>query len=238
LCFESSGSRGRGALREREGGMEIVVMRKHKRPSPIVGHERFTVAHELGHYFLLKESNVRPRRDAEYWLYEELCNRFASTLLIPAKAFEDVREPATARELAVLVNSIATGVGVTAEPAARAVVSYLQTPVAIGTFLANPLARTNRLGFRGWWAESRPWWGRAGARRLAVYCDHPLAPVFDAMARISAGQTATVSIQGAASTFLRRRGENTASFTAVLDSYDPACTVEGFGGVASPASSN
>jgi len=217
LRFESSDSRRRGALREHEGSMEIVVTRNHNRSSRIKGYERFTIAHELGHYFLLREADARPRRDAEYWLHEELCNRFASTLLIPPKAFEGARDPATAQELAALVNGVATRTGVTAEPAARAVVSYLRTPVAVGTFLTSAFARTNRLGFRGWWTESQPWWGGRGARRLAVYGDHPLAPVLLAMAKLSEGQIASIQLAGASSTFLRRRRGNSASFAAILE---------------------
>ncbi len=72
----------------------------------------------------------------------------------------------------------------------RALVACLATPVALGTFRLDPYARTGRLGFRGWWAESRAWWGARGGRRLAVYADHALAPVFARMHTMRPGQPA------------------------------------------------
>jgi hypothetical protein len=191
-------------------------MRLHNRRAPISGHERFTIAHELGHYVLLRETQFRPRRDAEYWLGEQLCNHFASRLLIPPRLLSDISEPATAAELAAAVNEVATRAAVTAEPAARALVGCLATPVASGSFRLDPLSSTRRLGFRGWWGENREWWGGRGGRRLAVYASHPLAPVLETMRQMKSEQTANPALAGAASTFLRRRRGPHASFTALL----------------------
>ena len=211
----ADGSR-RGALVRRGHGWEAVVMRGHSRPAPLNGQERFTVAHELGHYLLLKHVDFRPRREAEYWLGEEVCNHFASRLLIPARLVEGRAEPKCAAGLAEAVADLARQALVTSEPAARALVAQLQTPVALGTFLLDPLASTRRLGFRGWWVENRNWWGARGGRRLAIYADHALASVLEAMRQIGHGQTATVEVPGAAATFLRRRTSRTASFAALL----------------------
>jgi hypothetical protein len=191
-------------------------MRHHDQPAPLGRHERFTIAHEIAHYLILNESAVLPKREAEYWLLEELCNRFASTLLIPRSLVAGISEPRSAAELADAVNSLARAAQVTAEPAARALVPNVQTPIATGTFHLDPLVSTKRLGFRGWWAENRPWWGGRGGRRLAVYVDHPLAPVLETMQAMRRGQTATPEIEGASSTLLRLRSRGTASFAAVL----------------------
>ncbi len=67
----------RGALMRAGSGWEVVLMRRHRRPAPISPHERFTVAHELGHWVLARRSSFRIEREADYWLGEELCNRFA-----------------------------------------------------------------------------------------------------------------------------------------------------------------
>ena len=206
----------RGALMRRGRSWEVVLMRRDVQPAAISAHERFTIAHELGHYVLLREAQFRPQRDAEYWLGERLCNHFASRLLIPPRILAGVAEPATAVELAGAVNEVATRAGVTAEPAARALVGCLATSVATGGFRIDAYASTQRLGFRGWWVENRDWWGGRGGRRLAVYTNHALAPVLETMRRMKSGQTAAPTVVGAESTFLRRRGGPHGSFAALL----------------------
>jgi IrrE N-terminal-like domain len=196
--------------------MEIVLMRANTAPKSLRRHERFTVAHELAHALIIRELNYFPRRRAEYWACEDLCNEFASALLIPAHAIEAFGEPATAAELAGMVNDIARRAGVTAEPAARAIVARLETPVAVGTLRLDPLPRTKRLGFRCWWAENRQWWGGRGGRRLAVYEDHPLAPVLRALRTARWGAASAPQVVGSQSTYLRRRAAAGAAFAAVL----------------------
>jgi hypothetical protein len=191
-------------------------MRSHGRRALLSPQERFTIAHELGHYILMRDTAFRPQRDADYWLGEQLCNRFASRLLIPDSLLDPLVEPQSSRELAAAVTSIAGAAGVTFEPAARAVASRLATPVAIGTFRLDPFVRTERLGFRDWWVENRAWWGARGGRRLAVYTDHALAPVLRRMRSMRSGQTDSPELDGARSTRLRRGTGVRASFTALL----------------------
>lgn len=211
----ADGSR-RGALVQKGRGWEVVIMRRADRPAPISAHERFTIAHEIGHLVLLREARFRPQRQAEYWLCEELCNRFASRLLIPPHCVADIGEPSTAADVASAVNEVAKRAHVTAEPAARAVVAQFAASAAVGTFRLDPLRSTKRLGFRGWWTESQSWWGGRGGRRLAVYVDHALAPALLAMSDLTRGQTAAPELHGAAATFLRRRKGPVASFAALL----------------------
>jgi hypothetical protein len=191
-------------------------MRRQRRPAPIEAFERFTIAHELGHYVLATQTGHRPRRESEYWLCESLCNEFASELLMPPRLFSSLEEPACAADLAAMVNRVAQRAGVTAEPAARAVVRHLATPIALGTLRLDPLPSTSRLGFRGWWAENRPWHGGHGGRRLAVRVNHPLAPILTTMSRLVRGETAEPELSGAASAFLRRRAGSSANFAALL----------------------
>jgi hypothetical protein len=191
-------------------------MRDNARPAPIAPHERFTIAHELGHRVLLEESDFRPRRRAEYWLGERLCHHFASSLLIRPTLLDQISEPDCVADLTSAVNLVAGRARVSYEPAARAVVERIERPIALGVFLLAPKVSTKRLGFRGWWVENRHWWAAKGGRRLAIYRDHPLAPVLTAMARIAPGQTASPRLSGADSTLLRRRKGRSASFGALL----------------------
>jgi hypothetical protein len=198
------------------GGWEVVLMREAFRPTPISPQERFTIAHELGHYMLMRGTTFKVERERDYWMGEELCNRFASSLLIPDRVLSGLAEPRSSEELAATLCLVAQQAGVTFEPAARALAAHLATPVAIGTFRLDPLPSTRRLGFRGWWAENRSWWGARGGRQLAVYVDHALAPVLRRMRAMSAGQTASLVLMGACSTRLRRDRGARASFTALL----------------------
>ena len=45
--------------------------------------ERFLVAHEIGHFVLLRASNAGPNGKSAYWKLERLCDDFASKLLLP-----------------------------------------------------------------------------------------------------------------------------------------------------------
>jgi hypothetical protein len=206
----------RGALMQVTGGWEVVLMRECVRPAPISPQERFTIAHELGHYLLMQGTSFKVHREADYWLGEELCNGFAARLLIPDRLLSGLAEPRSSPELAGALCLVAQQAGVTFEPAARALAAHLATPVAIGTFRLDPLPSTHRLGFRGWWVENRSWWGARGGRQLAVYVDHALAPVLRRMRAMNAGQTASPELVGAWSTRLRRGCGPRASFTALL----------------------
>lgn len=178
--------------------------------------ERFTIAHEIGHYVLLQEASFRPQRRRDYWLGESLCQEFASRLLIRPKVVEAVRPYGSSADLMAAVNQVARVANVSPEPAARALVAHLDQPVAIGAFILDPRRSTKRLGFRAWWAENRQWWGARGGRRLAVYIDHPLAPVLQEMTRLRPWNVGCPSVDGASSTMLRRRGQRWGAFAAVL----------------------
>ena len=206
----------RGALMRRGSAWEVVLMRRDPYPAAVSPHERFTIAHELGHYMLMRETAFCRQRQADYWLGEDLCNHFASRLLIPDRLLTCLEEPKSSVELARVVSYIASSAGVTFEPAARAVTSRLATRVAIGTFRLDPWPSTRRLGFRGWWVENRPWWGARGGRRLAIYADHALAPILQRMRTMRPGETVAPDLAGALSTRLRRRPGTSASFAALL----------------------
>jgi hypothetical protein len=218
---EADGRR-RGALIRGLAGWEVVLMRRGTRPLSLRGeedlerHERFTIAHELGHYVLTKETSFRAQRNADYWLGESLCNQFASALLIQNDLLADLVEPSSSAELANAVGRVARAAGVTHEPAARAIAARLQTPVALGSFRLDPWPKTERLGYRGWWVENRCWWGGGGGRRLAVYTDHALAPVLRKMRVMRPGQAEPLDLAGAHSARLRRSTGTVATFSALL----------------------
>lgn len=200
----------------RDGQSEVIVYRRRAAGPSLAPHERFTVAHELGHHVLLQDSNFRARRRREYWEGEDLCQHFAARLLLPDRLVYDLPEPTDALELMSAVNSLARRAQVSAEPAARALVKRIERPVALGTLRLDPYPATRRLGFRAWWVENRRWWGSGGGRRLAVYVDHPLAPALELMRGLRTGEFGSPSLKGAAMTTLRRRRGSTAALAALL----------------------
>jgi len=185
----------------------------HRMISP---RERFTIAHEIAHFVLLEQVGFRPRRRRDYWLGEDLCQEFAASLLIRPAVVEEAASCGSSEELVAAVNRIARRANVSPEPAAKALVAQLEQPVAIGTFVLDPLRSTRRLGFRAWWVENRKWWGAGGGRRLAVYVDHPLAPVLREMIKLRPWRMGSPAVDGTVSTTLRRRGYRWGAFAAIL----------------------
>jgi hypothetical protein len=215
VVVDTRGGR-RGAFVSQGDRQEVRLFRREGLARQIRSHERFTIAHEIAHALVWREFRQMPRRRRDYWLHEELCNEFASSLLIPCDFVASLGEPKDADAVVLAVNEIARRAGVTAEPAARALAKQLKTPVAIGELQISPFARTKRLGFRSWWIESRVWLGRAGGRGLAIYTHDPLAPVIDALCDVRVGEPAHPTVDGSSSAYLRRRRYDSGAFAAVL----------------------
>jgi len=53
-------------------------------------YERFSIAHELAHYFLLASGDTTPATKSEYWKLETICDKFARDLLVPADFANDI----------------------------------------------------------------------------------------------------------------------------------------------------
>lgn len=67
------------------GSLQPTIRLRSGRPGKDVlnCHERYVLAHELGHILFDSEFGVRPTRGT-YWEHEELCDEFATELLLPA----------------------------------------------------------------------------------------------------------------------------------------------------------
>jgi len=79
----SPGLRSSGLLTESDGVFTILV-REQPRAGSLTQHQRFTIAHEIGHVLLIKKWDFRPpfsNREL-YYQAEHLCNSFAGRLLV------------------------------------------------------------------------------------------------------------------------------------------------------------
>lgn len=83
------------ALIDLDGSFPRIILFRHSQATGrrllssldehlITARERFSIAHELGHWFAYQQFKLRPARDGgEYWKQEACMNEFASALLVP-----------------------------------------------------------------------------------------------------------------------------------------------------------
>ncbi len=62
----------------------VVLLQRGGR-SELTSRQRFTLAHEIGHFLVWKGTGNMPD-DRDYWHHEAACNRFAARLLVPDDA--------------------------------------------------------------------------------------------------------------------------------------------------------
>lgn len=120
----------KGAL-EKDGARFIIVVRSIDNGGWLLGlQERFTVAHELGHYLVLRRSSFQPMANREYWRLEEICNDFAAALLVPERILDGELE-AAAKESAgfgAAVRRLSAATKTPLETAARRALGWLEEP--------------------------------------------------------------------------------------------------------------
>ncbi len=219
LRFEpASGKRPGGTYRFDDGSAEITVRLRDPAAALLDARDRFTLAHELGHHCLRLLGAPAPRRRAEYWRQEELCNLFAASLLIPDHIVDELPEPSTAAQLAALIAKVANEAGVSVETAGRRIANHLTTPVAIGEIKLDSYPPTSRIGFRVWWVETKPWMGGDGARHQAIRVGNPLEPTLRVVASLGIRGVGEPALDGALSAWVRRRSARTGSVAVLLAS--------------------
>src|ERR1700733_3033387 len=83
VISESSNKRS-GALAQDSDGKWLVIVRGQRRDKNLTTVDRFTAAHELGHYLLQKHWRFSPSfaDKKNYYDCESLCNQFAAHLLV------------------------------------------------------------------------------------------------------------------------------------------------------------
>jgi len=175
-----------GALRRSGRGWDVVVNRDEARlsASQLTERERFTVAHEVAHYLIEGRFGIRPRSGSEYWGIEDLCNDFASRLLIPDFALKAAlaASPEIAKDYLGVVVRLTKSARVSLEAAARRLLQSTPSPFVV---LSMSIERDSSKGMAGqllWCVQSYEWVGSKRGSR--VRGNHPLvAAVASAQAR-------------------------------------------------------
>jgi hypothetical protein len=123
--------------RTTEGKLRIALETGVFKPELLGTRDRFTIAHELGHILLIQKFNWTPSHGSDFFHCEELCNEFASNLLVPERVFK-INSISTAMQLFNLFEIISSHMGVSWKVAARRVVArYHATGVILGTRTSN-----------------------------------------------------------------------------------------------------
>jgi IrrE N-terminal-like domain len=151
------GSRLQGGLRIQGSGRAVVVIYSDEPERELTCSQRFTAAHELGHYLVERRWGLRPSADGDYWALERSCNSFAAHLLV---SDEDVRStrcpyPTRSSRLLGVCLELARQCGVSVEPACRRLVESL--PDASFCFVAPPTAKSRGYPVLRWVAETASW---------------------------------------------------------------------------------
>lgn len=81
---KSSESGGATHLRISECPAIVIVTNARQEEALRTNFNRFSLAHEIGHWVIWRRFGYIPGGDKEYWEHERLCNEFAANLLVPA----------------------------------------------------------------------------------------------------------------------------------------------------------
>jgi IrrE N-terminal-like domain len=173
VADEVSG-RADGILRKRNDQWQIILPRAKESPTAarLSDRERFTVAHEIGHFLLFRNGVPPPQSRSEYWQLEELCNVFAGQLLIAdfeLEQFFPARRSSSATQLLLLTKQLARRLLVSFEVSARRVTEWV---VGSALMRAHVISKDRPIVVIQWITESRPWLGAGRGKHLPA--DHPL----------------------------------------------------------------
>jgi uncharacterized protein DUF955 len=107
----------------------ITIYRRSNHQRTLDGNERFSVAHELGHWILWRRARAVPGRASEYWLHEALCNEFAAELLVPRVRLQKTVEKLRQQNVRSIFfpATVARAANVSWSVAARAITSLYPT---------------------------------------------------------------------------------------------------------------
>jgi hypothetical protein len=193
-----------GGLEKRDGSWWIVLHNSGSLDaSALKPRERFTVAHEVGHYLVEARFGHRPTTKREYWSLESLCNEFASHLLLPISAVQEHLDPPpqSAKTLMEVAALIAHEASVSLEASARRIAGLLPVGIAMAAIL--PPDAACPFGSVGWTAQNRDWLKGGRGHKLAAR--DPLTQVASQGSSLEPGTTLEITIEGARDAIVTRR---------------------------------
>jgi hypothetical protein len=192
LSFEAASDLGRhGALRHAAVGWEIVLLRRPESiQTDLSPRDRFTIAHEIGHWLIETRVGFRPHSNGEYWRLEEVCNQLAGQLLAPDEWVAELacRRFDRALDLLTEVHRLAGRCRISGEPASRRFVAFFRDVCLAEVSLLSPQT-PKRLAQMFWLVDGTR--RIPGTRRKLLTEEHPLADAVVAANRLSVGESAS-----------------------------------------------
>jgi hypothetical protein len=207
LRIESGATNRRaGGLRRLDTGWEVLLTRQEASDAQLTQRDRFTIAHEIGHYLVAARFAFKPQSNREYWDLEEICTDFARLLLAPRTALAQILrdEPASAQHLLQMAQSLSELTQLSLEPAARRITGQLRRRVFV-SFLE--IDRGNSAGAdpRVLWTVQNYPWGPKG-RYKTLDPSEPLAAAVPTARELRHRESAELSLVTTSSAWVQRRG--------------------------------
>jgi Zn-dependent peptidase ImmA (M78 family) len=181
--------------------------------------QRFTIAHEVGHYLIEARVGFRPGTTTEYWMLEEVCQAFAAALLSPlavVTASISPRPTDPAGLFDALTRLMAT-TDLSLEATARRIVEAIDAPTAIAAIdlpEGSPNEQRDGAGSLRWLHTNQPWIESGRGKRIAV--GHLFSPVVVRIQESAVGARAEVKLDDGHSVWVERRGPTLGLVTAYL----------------------
>jgi hypothetical protein len=195
-----------GGLRRLESGWEVLLVRQEPRDAELTQRDRFTIAHEIGHYLVAARFSFKPQSNREYWALEEVCNDFARLLLAPRAALAQVlsNEPSSARHLAQMAQSLSELAQISLEPAARRITGELRRRVFVSFLEVDRGDSTEPDALVLWTVQNYPWGPKGRNKKLDP--TEPLAAAVPAARELRHRESAELTITATSSAWVQRRG--------------------------------
>lgn len=207
-----------GGLHYSSSGWEILLKRPHefRKSAELSSRERFTVAHEVGHYLVEGRFGFRPRSKGEYWRLEEICNEFAGALLVPKSAVTEIlrKDAVDASELLVELQNVVDRSSVSFEVASRRMISLISRPVMLAALKLEEYTDDSQKGLLSWVARGEE--KKSSTRNKKISAEHPLACAFDAARGLKVGDVTALEYENATSACIHRRKTGDAYLAAVF----------------------
>jgi hypothetical protein len=168
--------------------------------------ERFTLAHEIGHYCALRRFNLRPRSRSEYWRLEQACDDFAGRLLVGDddvdRFTEDVSTPT---QVMSAIRQLGDACEVSFPVAAHRLVDRISS-ISVCRMIYPKSPRTDCLATVKWcWEDSIAPWLAYGQGKF-VGKDSVIGDVVEKLALAPIGASEEIELGGVSAVFERYPG--------------------------------
>jgi hypothetical protein len=188
-----------GSLRRRGDLWQIAV---DSSMAPV--RQRFTIAHELGHYLVEATTGFRPTKRRDYWALESECQAFAAVLLAPEAVVRECLavgggEPGALFDVVI---DLAARTGLSLEGAARRLIEVTGSPMAIASLRLDGRPSRRAIASIGW-CHGVHGMEDVGRGRV-IRRDHALWPVVTAIREVPVGACCEVNFGGGARAIVRR----------------------------------